>query len=202
MQKQDPRLRAVTLIAYAVLVLGAADVVCSEVHSNPTGTWTWTTPIPQSDQAPRRSARIPALQRKNTLTLKLDGDKLSGTIYTQLSQPRTNPVPITAATLHGDQLSFAVTREVYGKKYLQKFAGTVTDDTINGIVDYELNGQPHSAPWTAKREPQGATEEPTARTKGVVPGRNPAGRWQMPAAPKGTNVGAINAPATSTNRNQ
>ena len=170
--------------------------------TDPTGTWTWTTPVPPQDQTRTTSAHIPGLQRKTTLTLKLDGDKLSGTIYTQLSQPRTNPVPITAATLHGERLSFSVTRELNGKKFVQQFAGTITGDTIKGKIEYELNGQPHSAPWTAKREPQGSTEEPKGRTKGMVPGRNSAGHWQMPAAPRSTNASAITTPATSTNRNQ
>ena len=136
---------------------------------DPSGTWSWATPIPAAapahptgNQYQGTPSGIRGLQRKTTLMLKFDRQKLSGTIFTQLSQPRTNAVPITDAKLYGDIISFTVTRELSGKTYVQKFAGKVSSDTIKGRIAFERDGKPQSAEWLARRVAEG-DEGPQAR---------------------------------------
>src|SRR5437867_3089483 len=59
-----------TLAACAFLALCAlAPVQAADKKNDPSGTWTWTVP-----------GRNGGADRKNTLKLKVDGDKLTGTV--------------------------------------------------------------------------------------------------------------------------
>ncbi len=145
--------------------------------------WSWTSPLPVRS-TPGAPTSFPAFQRKTTLRLKRDGDRLTGTIFTQLSQPRTNAIPITDAKLEGDMVSFTVTRELNGKQYVQRFSGKVSGDSIKGRVEFEREGKPESRDWVARR----ATEEPDARPSGRAKANSPGSRsgsgWQFPSGPK------------------
>jgi hypothetical protein len=157
--------------------------------ADPTGAWAWTTAIP-SQGTPKAPASqpwgaapySPLSQRKTTLRLKLDGEKLAGTLFTQLSQPRANAVPITDAKLEGDTISSTVTRELNGKRYLRRFSGKISGDTIKGKVEFERDGQPRSAEWVAQRV--------------VEVNQEPPGRGAAAAAPRrvGTNSTAFRRP--------
>ena len=65
----------------ALPALGAAMQTQAQEKVDPAGTWTWTTPSPPAGQTGHPRS-VPGLQRKTTLRLKLDGDKLTGTIST------------------------------------------------------------------------------------------------------------------------
>jgi hypothetical protein len=124
------------------------------------------------------------MQRKTTLRLKLEGDRLTGTIVTQLSQPRTNAVPVMDAKLVGEAVSFTVTRELNGKKYTQKFSGKVSGDTIKGRVEFERDGKPESREWVARRANEKGDEQSNSRAISNTPSGRSGSGWQFPSAPK------------------
>ena len=102
---------------------------------DPTGTWKWSF-TGQNGQT-----------REVTLKLKLEGDKLSGTV-----SGRGGETAIEEAKLKGEEISFQVTREFNGNKVTSKYAGKISGDAIKGKVETERNGQPQSRDWEAKRE--------------------------------------------------
>lgn len=104
---------------------------------NPTGKWSWTSP--GRDGA----------TRTNTVTLKLEGDKLTGTIA-----GRQQDSPIEDAKLTGDEISFKVVREFNGNKMVQQFKGKVSADKIVGKMEFDRNGETTTRDWEAKKEPE------------------------------------------------
>ncbi len=128
----------------AILALTAItqiQVQAQDKKADPTGTWTWTTP-----------GRNGGPDRKNTLKLKLEGDKLTGKLSFPARQGQTADVEITDAKLKGDAISFTVAREFNGNKVTQKYQGKISDDAIKGKVEIERNDQTQSRDWEAKRE--------------------------------------------------
>ena len=102
---------------------------------NPTGTWKWTASLGGQD-------------REQTLTLKLEGDKLTG------SMPgRDNAVTqISDASFKDNKVTFSVARDVNGQKRTTKYNGTLSGDTITGKSERERDGQTTSTDWVAKRQ--------------------------------------------------
>ena len=132
----------VTLAAGAVLALGAVDLKAADTKADPSGTWTWSVP-----------GRNGGPGRKNTLTLKAEGDKVNGKLTTpgrQGGEPRS--VDISDGKVKGDDVSFTVTREFNGNKMSQKYSGKLSGDSIKGKVEFERNGETQSRDWEAKRE--------------------------------------------------
>ena len=120
------------LMAAVVFVGLVGPVVAAD---NPTGTWKWTASLGGQD-------------REQTLTLKLEGDKLTG------SMPgRDNAVTqISDASFKDNKVSFSVTREFNGQKRTTKYNGTLSGDTITGKSERERDGQTTSTDWVAKRQ--------------------------------------------------
>jgi hypothetical protein len=132
----------VKLLSCAVLALGAIiQAEAADKKNDPTGTWTWTTP-----------GRNGGPDRKSTLKLKLDGDKVTGTLSTPGRQGQTSDVNIEEGKLKGEDISFNVTREINGNKFTQKYNGKINGDAIKGKVEFERNGEAQSRDWEAKRE--------------------------------------------------
>jgi hypothetical protein len=140
MQRTNPLLRFFTTVATAaVLSIGA---VAQLKAADASGTWTWSTPGRDGGEA-----------RKSTLKLKVDGEKVTGTI----SAPgrgggQARDTEISDGKIKGDDISFAVVREINGNKFTAKYSGKVSGDTIKGKVETERNGNPQSRDWEAKRE--------------------------------------------------
>ena len=82
------------------------------------------------------------------LTLKQEGEKLTG----YLPGPNDTKVEIGDGKVEGNKISFTVTRERQGNKFVQKYAGTVEGDVIKGTIETERDGQTRSREWEAKRE--------------------------------------------------
>jgi hypothetical protein len=101
---------------------------------DPTGTWTWT--VTGRDGTPRTV----------TAKLKVDDGKLTGTI-----SGRQADTAIEDAKLAGEDLSFKVTREFNGTKFVQKFSGKISGDAIKGKIESERDGETRSVDWDAKR---------------------------------------------------
>ena len=127
----------------AIVALGAlAQVQAEDKKVDPTGTWTWTTP-----------GRSGGPDRKFSLKLKVDGEKVTGTVTSpgrQGGQP--TETAIEDSKLKGEEISFKVTREFNGNKFISKYNGKIGTDSIKGKIETERNGQTQSREWEAKRE--------------------------------------------------
>ena len=132
-----------TALAGAILVMGVlVQARAEDIKVDPTGTYVWTMP-----------GRNGGPDRTNTLTLKLDGDKLTG----KLSSPgrggaAATETEITDAKLTGADVSFSVTREFNGNKMTSKYSGKLADGAIKGKIEFERNGETQSRDWEAKLE--------------------------------------------------
>lgn len=135
------------LLTAALLTLGAAVQAQAEdkkedKKADPNGTWTWTTPGRDGGEG-----------RKSTLTLKTEGEKVTGKIASpgrQGGEPRETE--IKNGKLKGDEVSFDVTREFNGNSVTMKYKGKITGDTIKGKIETERDGQTRERDWEAKRE--------------------------------------------------
>jgi hypothetical protein len=103
------------------------------------GTWAWTMP-----------GRNGGPERKMTLKLKTEGDKVTGTLTSPGRDGATTETKIEDAKLKGDEISFTVTREFNGNKMVSKYTGKV-GETIKGKIEFERNGETQSRDWEAKR---------------------------------------------------
>lgn len=121
-----------TTVALAIAVV-AVGVARAEDKANPTGTWKWS--VERNGQT-----------RETTLHLKLEGDKLTGTI-----SGRNNDTPIEDATYKDGEVTFKVTREFNGNKFVQKYNGKLSGDTLKGKIEFDRNGETQSRDWEAKR---------------------------------------------------
>ena len=119
----------VVLAAFAGLVTTAR----ADDKPNPTGTWKWTVTMGNNT-------------RDVSLTLKLEGDKLTGTLVRGDQE-----TPIEDAKYKDGELSFKVTRERDGQKFTIKYNGKITGDTIKGKSEFGAEGNTQSRDWEAKR---------------------------------------------------
>ena len=82
----------------------------------------------------------------STLTVKLDGNKISGT----LSSPR-GTVPIDEGTVDGENISFAIIRVGFGDTIRIDYTGKISGDTMRLRMK---NGAREPVDVTAKRAAQ------------------------------------------------
>lgn len=120
----------------AALLLGAFTQVQA---ADPSGTYMWTTP-----------GRNGGADRTNTLVLKLDGDKLTGTLSAPGRGGAVTETKIADGKVTGADISFCVVRTFNGNSMTNKYSGTLADGAIKGKVESERNGQPQSRDWEAK----------------------------------------------------
>lgn len=118
----------------SLLLTVALTGTAADKKNDPTGTWTWS--------VPGRDGQT----RTVTCKLKLDGDKLSGSMT-----GRNGDVAIQEAKIKGEDISFQVTREFNGNKVTTKYAGKLSGDSIKGKFESERDGQTQSRDWDAKR---------------------------------------------------
>lgn len=120
---------ALVLGLLAVPVLGGAATA-----ADATGTWSWT--IQRGDNT-----------IEQTLTLKQDGEKLTGTI----SGRQGNEIEIEDGKVEDGTISFKVTREFNGNTIVMTYKGELSEDTIKGETTFERNGEERTREWEAKR---------------------------------------------------
>ena len=103
------------------------------IPANAEGIWRWTLSTPSGNRA-------------YTLRLVQKFQKIRGTV-----QMEGQEVPITAARLLGDQLSFTMEEDGDKEKVAMQFKGRIHEDGITGRV--EVRGGPSAGhyAWTAKR---------------------------------------------------
>jgi hypothetical protein len=124
------RLRWAALTVAVLAISGVARA--ADEKPNPAGKWKWSVTTKDGET------------RETVLTLKLDGDKLSGTVTGRNNQETA----IEEATFKDGEVSFQVTRERNGQKRTTKYKGKVSGDTITGTVE-RREGQ--SRDWKAER---------------------------------------------------
>jgi len=128
-------------VVSSILGAGAAG---NEPAVNPAGTWkvTYT-----------RDGKTQAYQP--TLKLKLEGDKLTGTLTRRRGQQDIEMV-LEDVKLEAGEISFTVSIQGNEVKAVRKFHGKIAGDTIKeGTVKEDLNGEDptleHPLHWEAKR---------------------------------------------------
>ncbi|MCX7700085.1 MAG: hypothetical protein N2039_04350 [Gemmataceae bacterium] len=121
-------------LAAMVMVLGLATAGFADSKNDPTGTWKW--------EVERQGQR-----REMTLKLKLEGDKLTGSMPGRQGRE----TPIEEGTFKDGKVSFTITREMQGNKIVTKYSGTVEGDTLKLKVETERNGQTRTSEIEAKR---------------------------------------------------
>jgi hypothetical protein len=121
--------------AILLVAVGFGTVTRAADKADPNGTWKWS--VTFNNQT-----------RDVTLKLKLDGDKLTG----KISGRNNTETDIEDATFKDNEVSFSVTRERNGQKFVTKYKGKIDGDTIKGKSESERNGQNQSRDWEAKRE--------------------------------------------------
>jgi len=132
----------------AVLVLGVAGLTgADDKKADPTGTWKWTT-------------EFGGQKREQTLKLKVEGDKVTGTLSGgrgggKGAKGKDTPAAATKiedGTFKDGEIKFTVTRERGGMKTVSKYTGKLTGDTIKGTVETNRDGEAQKRDWEAKRE--------------------------------------------------
>jgi hypothetical protein len=118
-----------------VAFVGLAGVARSDDKADPTGTWKWS--VTFNNQT-----------RDVTLKLKLEGDKLTGT----MSGRNNTETAIEDASFKDGTVAFSVTRERNGQKRTTKYNGKLDGDTIKGKAEFQRDGQTQSRDWEAKRD--------------------------------------------------
>ena len=125
-------MRWLLCVALGLVSLGMTTV--AQAADDPSGTWKYSQQ--RGDQV-----------REATVTLKLEGDKLTGHV-----PGRNNTVTVIENGTYKDgDLSFTVTRERNGVKFTIKYSGKVSGDTINGKIEFERDGKTESRDWVAKK---------------------------------------------------
>ena len=126
-----------------MLVLGgSAQIQAADAKANVAGNWTWTTP-----------GRNGGAERKFTLTLAQDGEKLTGKLSSPGRDGAARETEISDASVKGTDVAFTVTREYNGNKMTSKYTGKLTADAITGKIESkDRDGKDQSRDWTAKRE--------------------------------------------------
>jgi hypothetical protein len=113
-----------------VLAWSTAGVAAAD--DGPTGTWKWS--------IERGGNKI-----ETTLKLKLDGDKLTGTI----SGRDNTETAIEEASFKDGEVKFSVTRERNGQKFTTKYSGKLSGDAITGKAE---SGENRVRDWKADRQ--------------------------------------------------
>ncbi len=102
---------------------------------DPTGTWKW-------------EVDMGGQKRMMSLTLKLDGDKLTG------SMPGRNntETKIEDGKVKDGEISFTTTRMMGDNKIVTKYTGKVDGDTLKMTAETDRNGTAQKREIEAKRE--------------------------------------------------
>jgi hypothetical protein len=126
----------------ASLALGPITMAQAEDKpASATGTWTWT-----------QAGRDGGEERKFSLALKQDGEKLTGKLSAPGRDGAVTETEIGDGSVKGSDIAFTVTREFGGNKRTTKYTGKLSGDTITGKIEaQDREGNARSRDWTAKR---------------------------------------------------
>jgi hypothetical protein len=122
-------IRSCTAIAALFAVATAAAFA-----ADATGKWTWTVNFNGNEVT-------------QTLELKQDGEKLTGTLLGRNNQK----IEIKNGTIKNNELAFEIIREFNGNEFKQTYKGKLDGDTIKGTSTGNRGGQEQTREWVAKR---------------------------------------------------
>ena len=129
----SPRCGAIVALLFAATLAHAADA---------NGKWTWVSP-----------GRNGGPDRTNTLTLKVEGAKLTGNVAAPNREGKVTETAIADGKLDGDTVAFSVSREFNGNTMTSKYNGKLSADEITGKIEFtNRNGEAQSRDWKAKRD--------------------------------------------------
>src|SRR5688572_25284537 len=128
-------MRTLAAVAFVLGAVGLTGVSAQDKKADPTGTWKWE--VMFKDQ-----------KREQTVKLKLEGDKLTGTMPGRKEGQETK---IEDGKFKDGEVSFTVTREFNNMKFVTKYKGKVEGDKIKGTIESERDGQTQKRDWEAKR---------------------------------------------------
>jgi hypothetical protein len=127
-------MRQLTAAALVLVFVGLASMARAEDKANPNGTWKWT-------------VTFGGQEREFAIKLKADGNKLTG----HFVSPDGTETAIEDGKYKDGEVSFKVTRERNGNKFVIKYKGKVSGDAIKGKSERDRNGETQSRDWEAKR---------------------------------------------------
>jgi len=119
--------------ATVICVLAVVGIARADDKPNPTGTWKYT-------------ADVNGQSIDVTIKLKLDGDKLTGSVSVLDMETK-----IEDGKFKDGEASFTVNRDMNGTKFTIKYKGKIKGDTFTGKRDLELNGETNTREFEAKR---------------------------------------------------
>lgn len=120
-------------VVFSLLAVGLSMPAFAADKADATGSWKWS--------YDRGGQTV-----ENTLTLKQDGDKLTGSV-----KGRNSETAIADGKIKDGEVSFKVTRERNGTKYTMNYNGKLAGDVIKGTTESERDGKKNSREWEAKR---------------------------------------------------
>jgi hypothetical protein len=127
-------MKRLVFAAIVVVLAGQVGMARAADKPDPNGTWKWT-------------VEMNGQKRDVTLKLKLDGDKLTG------SMPGRNntETAIDDGKFKDGEVSFSVTRDRMGTKVTTKYTGKIDGDTLKGKMEFERDGKAETREFEAKR---------------------------------------------------
>jgi hypothetical protein len=131
----DDAMSRLGIAAVLLAFVGLTGAARADDKPNPTGTWKW-------------KVEINGQEREFTLKLKLDGDKLTGSMLGRDG----NETAIEDAKYKDGEVSFKVTRERDGNKFTVKYTGKVSGDKLKATSEAEVNGETRKREFEATRE--------------------------------------------------
>jgi len=129
------------LTVIGLAIAGLASNVLAEDKVNPAGTWHWTVTTPNGDQI------------ETVMKLKLEDGKLTGTVTGRGGMEQ----PISEGGLNDNEISFEIVRQRNNNRFVSKYNGRITGDTIKGKLETNFGGEKQTRDWEAKR---GAPKDP------------------------------------------
>lgn len=119
------------MVAVTLVLAALVGNVQADDKANPNGTWKWT---PAAGGGGGGKGGAP---REMSVKLKLEGDKLTGTMPGRNDQV-TN---IEEGTFKNGEVTFKITRERGGNKVVTTYKGKIEGDTLKGTID-RSQGEP------------------------------------------------------------
>jgi hypothetical protein len=123
------------LSAALVLVLGLCGLAGAQEKADPVGTW-------------KCEYQIGEQKRASTLTIKMDGDKLAGT----MSWPDQKETNLKDVKLKDADLTFSAERVLGDNKFNVEYKFTITGDKLKGKGAVETGGEKREFDIEGKRE--------------------------------------------------
>jgi len=123
------------LSAALLLVLGLCGLAGAQEKADPVGTW-------------KCEYQIGEQKRTSTLTIKMDGDKLVGT----MSWPDQKETNLKDVKLKDADLTFSAERVLGDNKFNVEYKFTITGDKLKGKGAVETGGEKREFDIEGKRE--------------------------------------------------